>query len=390
MIKTNDLNFIWVKHIIKELNDNGTVTQYVVIGKKNLDTGLFLVSPFSDFINTVSNKKTTTQIAYANVIVPFLNYVYANCQQKYSHLINNTNYMLDNLNVQMGIDFLNSCEVNPKTKVSYAKVLEKFYFFLQEKGFECFEHNNMPLFEGKYENTQQINNKDVLHNLKPEYIPLFINTAIEVTPDIALGVYLGCFGGLRHSEIVSIEYSNISFKCDKDGMQNMIITLADKDLRHDVEYAFISKCKRNRKQEILPVYGNLLTTLYKKHMKLYKKDGIDAVFIDCNGKPMTAQTYANKFAKLKKAFIRKLENSESIDARAYAITLKTFKWKTHICRGVFSNQIANSSNNIGEIALWRGDSNYTSALTYLNNKEDIGKSVVKTLDMLYTGGENYE
>ena len=81
----------------------------------------------------------------------------------------------------------------------------------------------------------------------------------------------------------------------------------------------------------------------------------------------------------------KLESSSNIKARAYAITLKTYKSKTHICRGVFSNIIAQNSKNIGEIALWRGDSSYTSALTYLNDKEEIGKSVTRTLEELYTG-----
>ena len=62
--------------------------------------------------------------------------------------------------------------------------------------------------------------------------------------------------------------------------------------------------------------------------------------------------------------------------------LKSYKWKTHICRGIFSNQVAGATNNIGEIALWRGDSSMTSALTYLNNKEEVGKDVEKILDEL--------
>ena len=46
------------------------------------------------------------------------------------------------------------------------------------------------------------------------------------------------------------------------------------------------------------------------------------------------------------------------------------------------NPVTNATNDIGEIALWRGDSSMTSALTYLNNKEEVGKDVEKILDEL--------
>ena len=380
MKKVNDTtklnrNFVWVKHIIKTKNDKD-ITQNVVIGKKHLDTGLFLVSPYSDLPSSIKNKKITTQLAYANVVVPFLNFLYDK----------DSAFEIDNISIQDGIEFLTSCDVNSKTKQGYAATLEKFYMFLRERGIEFSGYiQGVSLFNGKYEKSKPRGSKDVLHNLKPEYLPLFLNTAIEVVPEIALGIYIGSFGGLRNSEIVSIEYDNISFRYDKDGIMNMTINLVDKDLRPDIEYAFTSKVKKNRKQEVIPVYGGLLKELFDKHKEKYKKDNTNAVFIDEKGLPMTGRNYANKFLKFKKKFISKLEQSDSIDARAYAVTLRNYKWSTHICRGIFSNNIADSSKNIGDIAIWRGDSNYASALTYLNNKEEIGKSVAKTLDELYKG-----
>jgi len=140
MKKVNDTtklnrNFVWVKHIIKTKNDKD-ITQNVVIGKKHLDTGLFLVSPYSDLPSSIKNKKITTQLAYANVVVPFLN---------------------------------------------YAATLEKFYMFLRERGIEFSGYiQGVSLFNGKYEKSKPRGSKDVLHNLKPEYLPLFLNTAIEV------------------------------------------------------------------------------------------------------------------------------------------------------------------------------------------------------------------
>ena len=371
-------NYKWVKHIIKEvseLEDGKTdVTQYVVIGRQDLRFDLFLVSPFTDFILNLPHNKTTTQVAYANTVVPFLNYVYEH-----------PDFEIDKLTVQDGIDFLNSLNVTPYTKYLYSCRLEEFYVYLQEKGIISFNEHT-PLFKGKYKNIIKSNKKEVIHNLKTEYIPLFINTAIEVVPEIALGVYLQCFGGLRSSEVTSIEYENISLKCDSAGIRTMVINLTDKDLRPDTEYGFIAKNKKNRKQEIIPAFGDLLYTLYEVHKEKYKQETTDAVFIDEKGLPMTNYTYANKFAKLKKAFIQKLEEAEDFEAQAYALYLRSYKWKTHICRGIFSNQVANATNSIGEIALWRGDSSMTSALTYLNNKEEVGKDVEKILDELYKGG----
>lgn len=88
--------------------------------------------------------------------------------------------------------------------------LEAFYIYLQDKGIISF-NEHFPLFKGKYKNIVKGSKKEIIHNLKAEYIPLFINTVVEVVPEIALGVYLQCFGGLRNSEVSAIEYENISF-----------------------------------------------------------------------------------------------------------------------------------------------------------------------------------
>ena len=71
---------------------------------------------------------------------------------------------------------------------------------MQDKGIISF-NEHFPLFKGKYKNIVKGSKKEIIHNLK----------AVEVVPEIALGVYLQCFGGLRNSEVSAIEYENISF-----------------------------------------------------------------------------------------------------------------------------------------------------------------------------------
>ena len=113
----------------------------------------------------------------------------------------------------------------------------------------------------------------------------------------------------------------------------------------------------------------MLFDLYESHRTSYKRTDTLAIFIDANGKPMTSKTYARKFQKVKKEFIKRLSESEDISTQSYAIYLSTYKWSTHICRGVFSNLIADNSNNVSEIAAWRGDKSLVSSLTYLNDNK---------------------
>lgn len=379
--KNNDKNndnckpYKWVKHIIKK-QDNGTTYQYVTVGKQDNKTGLYLVSPISDFILHNYSNKTTTMLAQANVIVAFLNFA---DQKQQSNKID----FLFNLTVQDGLEFLDSLIVNPKTKKTYANTLEKFYLFMEERDVIHISEKQ-PFFLGKYKNTMQNNNKEVVHNIKPEYLQLFINTAIQETPEISLGVFLQIFGGLRCSEVISLEYKDIAFHSNSTGTQTMTVTLHDKDLRPDLEHGFLSKCKKNRKQQIIPIFGDMLSTLYTKHRDTYKQTDTDAVFIDKNHNAMTASTYSRKFNKLKRAFIKRLSESDDFASKSYALFLQSHRWSTHICRGIFSNQVASVTNNILEIASWRGDTQLGSALTYLQNKESIETDVKNILDKFVT------
>ena len=88
---------------------------------------------------------------------------------------------------------------------------------------------------------------------------------------------------------------------------------------------------------------------------------------------------------MKKEFIKRLSESEDISTQSYAIYLSTYKWSTHICRGVFSNLIADNSNNVSEIAAWRGDKSLVSSLTYLNDNQVVAEKTLKTLNKLYEG-----
>lgn len=99
------------------------------------------------------------------------------------------------------------------------------------------------------------------------------------------------------------------------------VTLKDKDLREDISTAFLSGCKRNRIQTVLPAYDDLLWELFEKHKEKYKKAGCSAVFVDTDGRAMTDAVYYKRFCILKEKFIERLRNSDNFDAKSYAVYL---------------------------------------------------------------------
>lgn len=107
------------------------------------------------------------------------------------------------------------------------------------------------------------------------------------------------------------------------------------------------------------------------------------MFVDADGRAMTDAVYYKRFCILKERFIERLRNSDNFDAKSYAVYLSTYKWSTHLCRGIFSNLIAQGTDNIMEIAAWRGDKNLSSALSYLTDRKQMDENALRILNELY-------
>lgn len=100
---------------------------------------------------------------------------------------------------------------------------------------------------------------------------------------------------------------------------------------------------------------------------------------------MTAATYRYHFNKLKKKFIDKLKNDSDVRVKNYGIYLENKDWSTHIGRGIFSNLVAEYSENILEIAVSRGDSNLSSSLTYQADTKRMLDKIQNEIELMYTG-----
>lgn len=222
----------WKKIIIKKTieDQNGKhILHKVCIALENSVTGYYLISPFTNFMDEFKGNKTTSANMAADVTVRFLNYIHFNiCKQTCD------------ITVEDGISYLNSLNVKKDTKNEYAVYMTKLYYFLAINNalkyiaVEDFDYTFdkagrkvlKNLFTGRYIDSKK-HNLETIHNIKKEYLYDFIKTAIDATPDIAFGVFLQCFGGLRKSEVVSLEYKNIGTR-SIDGVKTMQLTLKDK------------------------------------------------------------------------------------------------------------------------------------------------------------------
>lgn len=380
----NTDNYIFSKQIYKSINKDGSVRQLVSIDIQLKDIGISLPTPFTAFLLEYQSRKTSTVSMVASLIVRFLNYLFFEMEYPITSI--------SELTFQQGKDFLSSMSCQSGGKTQYAEYLTKFYYFcknqemaeikdFKEKPSSTYIKNTENIFKGKYK-VDPKRTVDTIHEIDTAYLPMLFDTARDIAPDIYLGLFFQFAGGLRASEVVSVEYSNIRF-IREDGVFALSLKLEDKDLRPDLSSAFISKVKRNRTQTVLPIFGDGLEKAYETHVKLYRQENVSAVFIDKNGNPMTVNTYWKRFGRVKKEFIRRLYECPNMETQMYALFLESYEWSAHIGRGTYSNIVAQNANNIGEIAVMRGDSSLSSSLPYLNDSKAVGKKVQDTFDFFY-------
>ena len=378
----NTDNYIFSKQIYKSINKDGSVRQLVSIDIQLKDSGISIPTPYTAFLLEYQSRKVSTVSMVASLIVRFLNYLHFEMASPITSIAE--------LTFQYGIDFLSALPCQKGGKTQYAEYLTKFYYFckdrkmaqikdLKESSHSKYKTYTENIFKGRYkaEPKQKV---DAIHEIDTAYLPMFFDVAKDIAPD--LGLFFQFAGGLRASEVVSVEYSSIRI-IREGGRMVLSLKLEDKDLRPDLSSAFIAKVKRNRTQTVLPIFGNKLEEAYETHIKKYRKENISAVFIDKNGNPMTVNTYWKRFNRVRREFIKRLYECPNMETQMYAVFLESYKWSTHIGRGTYSNIVAQNANNIGEIAVMRGDSSLSSSLPYLNDNRSVGKKVQDIFTSFY-------
>lgn len=383
----------FVKDIIKRevvSTKTGEVFQdiEIVIKLKNITNNKSRIHKTTDFLTHYRNNKPKYVSDIADNLVLFLNHIYFELN---ATELKNIEY----LTFDIGANFLENYSVgkSKNTVLRMERTLTKFYFFLASKNilyfihqtdFTLAENKNKPIihspFTGLYKQFTSESNKPI-HNLDPKLVYLFLDKAEETCPRILLGVYMQFFGGLRISEIISLQYSNLSIK-GVNGQNGMIANIKSQTLRPDLKSSLIHQAKKSRRQVIIGIPA-LIQHIYLHHIQNYKSPISNAIFTNTNGKAMTSDMYRYYFNKAKHAFINTLISSNDIILKSNGLFLQNQKWGTHIGRGIFSNMVAEYADNITEIAAWRGDSNLDSSLSYITDTKKIEQQIITVMNNLY-------
>ncbi|MBY0091429.1 site-specific integrase [Priestia aryabhattai] len=222
-----------------------------------------------------------------------------------------------------------------------------------------------------------------------------INLSRDIAPEIALGLCLQFYGGLRKGEVVNltkaefnIEYRRSMEVMIRDNRALLFSRLIDTKKENPKRLSYLNTDLA--RQTIFDT--NLVWDVYDEHFRNLDRlrgEGrlavTTAVFIDNNGNPMSAKVYEKRFMKVKKAFIRSLRGHKNYDL------FNGHVWNTHIGRGVFTNFLVSMNFLPAQIAIARGDRNLNSALDYIDKaftKKQI-REAVNELKSVKTGKFGY-
>lgn len=394
-IKKNKLRFT---HLPISYGTENNKRQYVIVLLENVETGVIIPHPLTEFLLQYRHLELSSITQKAYIMEQFLNFLIANLD---IYNLKDLSY----ITLQHGDDFLNEvADGNLGTKNSLKKdtvlaaenVLKYFYKFLVEKQLlNLISYNDISRFIYTSESGQERmrspfsvrypSNKSIskLTTIPFSLILPFIDLARIETPDIAFGVYLEIFGGLRISEIINISRNGIEL-IGRDAINGMNINLKEryynKRLKNKNGKGGV---KKPRTQYILPI-TDYLFELYRAHNELIKNyNNTDAMFINKSGLPMSEKDYRYRFIKLKSKFIQRLTDLNEPYFKSYALTLKSKKWGSHICRGTFSQLVSDYCKNPTEVAVLRGDGSYESVFPYLQGSFQIQSSINKALKESY-------
>ena len=392
--------FVAREVLIEDLLGNNTLEEkrVIVIGVEDKETGIIIPHPITHFIRQkyqFKGKSLSAQMNPAREIVKFLNFIYEQISLGKPEFQMLREKGLKGLQLIHGARFITHLS---EKKLSYKYIkyqieryLIRFYKYLTdmeliEQKIEFYTYVNRleeeviitpfdhPNFDTKYPSTDNpVRNKLKDFGNEPEerdkLVWEFIEEARRVSPDIAFGIALQIFGGLRRGEVVNLTPANIP--TDFLSGSNYIAVLDNQyHLFNHLNDTKKEQVKRPRLQPILP--SAYLKELYDDHMLMnskVKKLNPYAFFVDEKGRTISGGTYERKFAKVKYAYIDRL--AETPGRYSHFKMLADSIWGTHIGRGLFTNYLFSMELNEKQLAIVRGDKSTQSSKDYIDYRNAI-------------------
>jgi integrase len=162
----------------------------------------------------------------------------------------------------------------------------------------------------------------------------------------------------------------------------LYIDLNEEKLLRD-DGVLTGKIKIPRTQYCYPGFLQYLDTLYSHHKFYLKqrnldKDKYNTLIFNNRGKAMTTREYARRFNNLIPKVIERLAIM-SKNGNDHATTdmqlLSEQKLTPHVLRYFFSQYLADAGESPYMIAVYRGDQNLDSGMTYIRHSEGSAKKV---------------
>src|SRR5699024_447868 len=342
-----------------------------------------------------------TELTVAQIIVPFLNFILDKVNQGVTEYTEVQG--LADLREKHANAYLQYCvdEKSNKNKTLEMKenFLAKFYKYLWDE--KVLKHK--PKFKlvsvrtGKevrkvykidftYKKTdetllrERVKRKDIVPQnhesnenrtfIRLQYIREILYVAKHETPDIAFGLALQIFGGLRKGEVVNLARTALkSQNGQKYGVEGLVLLVRDRQNELFTRFSDVSTIQVKNPRDQSCLIDPILNYLYKHHVeivlkKIKKPIHPNALFYDTEGSPMSADTYDKRFLKLKNTYLGMLLGTPG-RYQDYLDFSQT-KWRSHIGRGAFTNMCLDAGFNEKQTAVLRGDRSTQSMESYFD------------------------
>lgn len=379
-------------------------TEAVMIVLKDMDTREIFPHPITHFIYKYYHRNSgsiNTELAVAYVIVPFLNFVLEKIEQGKREFQNIKG--IADLKEEHANLYLQYCVEEKGNKISTMdkkeNYLSKFYKYLMEEGvlkykphFELVtirthdETRKVYKINFIYKKTdeallrEKVKRKDLvpqsdefnedIHIIRLHYIREVLLIAKQETPDIAFGVALQIFGGLRKGEVVNLVRTALKPQNgSKYGEEGLIVKVRDRQKTLFNRFYGTSKEQVKRPRDQSCLIDTILCYLYKYHMeviltKVKNSKYPNALFYDAKGNPMSGDAFDKRFLKLKNTYLGMLLGTRG-RYQDYLDFSQT-KWRSHIGRGVFTNMCLDAGFNEKQTAVLRGDKSTQAMESYFD------------------------
>ncbi|MFL0473450.1 site-specific integrase [Priestia sp. 179-F W1.4 NHS] len=389
--------------VLEDYNGMLKPSRVITIVIEDENTGIEIPHPLTDFIKLYfenNGVSLNTQKAPARVMCNFLNFIYTQIDEGNSDFINLRYEGIKGINLIHGskyLSYLTAKNLKRKTVKYHDFYLTKFYKFLKDQSLlkESIEIKELNNNYGR-ETTESIFNKASLgtvypsrrksgtHNYKIKdfgenrylLVSEFLEEVKQIAPEIAFGVALQFFGGLRRGEVVNLSRADLKVKYRqslhvhiRDNRELLFSRLRDTSKEYAKRLNYLGL---HLTQQVI-LDNDFLWDLYDNHMKdldikirdrRIKTSAL--IFYDRDGYPMSGTVYERRFNKVKRVFLNKLKNTKG-RYEDYE-HLSSGSWGTHIGRGIFTNFLIDMNLSLLQIAIARGDRNVDSALAYIDEK----------------------